>query len=83
MQAKKDKNRGKRPQRGRPKTSTLSKTELGRRRVEKWRKQKRRQENLVPLEVWITKDQRDALKKMGKNVNALAQEAFALLITGK
>jgi hypothetical protein len=79
--------KNKRGKRGRPKVSTLSKSELTKRRVREWRKRERKENNLVAVEVWIPKHQRAALKTMGKetrrNLSALAQKAFALLITGK
>jgi hypothetical protein len=84
MQAKTDRTKGaKQPQRGRPKISNLSQTELTKRRMQRMRERKRGQENLVPVEVWIPKTQRDALQEMGEDLSSLAQKAFSLLITGK
>jgi hypothetical protein len=80
MQAKRTKNKEIKRQRGRPKLTGLSQTELSKLRMQKMRERKRKQKNLVPIEVWITRGQRDALLKTGKDLSALAGEAFYLLI---
>src|SRR6266436_910706 len=66
-------------QRGRPRLSNLTDKEQARLRMERIRK-RRRKENLVPVEVWITKDQRDtSLKKCG-DLSEAARKAFDLLL---
>jgi hypothetical protein len=64
---------------GRPKVSNLSQTELAKHRMRRLRERKRERKNLVPVEVWIPKSQRDILLKTGKDLSAVATEAFALL----
>lgn len=67
-------------QRGRPKISPLSQNELTKLRMRQMRDRKRKQKNLVPVEVWIPKSQRDALLKNGEDLSEAATKAFALLI---
>jgi hypothetical protein len=80
MQAKSSKKKEIKPQRGRPKLSDLSQNELAKLRMREMRNRKRNQKNLVPVEVWIPKTQRDALLKNGEDLSVAATEAFALLI---
>src|SRR6266853_1944626 len=68
-----------RRKRGRPKLSNLSDKEQPRLRMRKIREQ-RRKENLVPVEIWIPKSQRNSLRKQGYDLSAEATKAFALLI---
>jgi hypothetical protein len=79
MQAKSSKNQEIKPQRGRPKLSDLSQTELAKLRMRKMRERKRKQGRLVPVEVWIPEYQRDVLLKNGEDLSTAAKEAFALL----
>src|SRR6266496_1533358 len=66
--------------RGRPRLSNLSDKEQARLQMERIRK-RRRKENLVPVEVWITQNQRDiSLKKCG-DLSEAARNAFDLLLT--
>ncbi len=66
---------------GRPKTSPLSQNELVKLRMRRLRNRKRKYMDLVPVEVWIEKTQRDILLKMYPNdLSAAATKAFALLI---
>ncbi len=62
--------------------SDLSPNELTALRMQKMRRRKK-QKNLVPLDIWIPKSQREALKAVlqkGEDLSAVAIEAFALLI---
>ena len=43
-------------------------------------RKRRRKGNLVPIEVWIPKSQRDSLLKQGYDLSEAATKAFALLI---
>ena len=66
---------------GRPKTSPLSQNELVKLRMRRLRNRKRKYMDLVPVEVWIEKAQRDILLRMYPNdLSAAATQAFALLI---
>jgi len=80
MQAKPAKIRNKTEvKRGRPRLSNLPDNEQARLRMEKIRKRRRR-ENLVPVEVWITRNQRDTVLKNYDDLSKAAREAFDLLL---
>ena len=71
---------------GRPKESRLSQKELIKLRVRRFRERKRRQDNLVLIQVWIPKHQRQLLKsvlRQREDLSTAATEAFALLIEGR
>jgi len=59
--------------------SKRSDKEQARLRMEKIRK-RRRKENLVPVEVWITKNQKDTLLENWEDLSKAAREAFDLLL---
>jgi hypothetical protein len=80
MQAKRLNKQEIKPQRGRPKLSHLSQTELAKLRMREMRNRKRNRQNLVPIEVWIPKSQRDLLLKNGYDLSAAATKAFELFI---
>ena len=71
---------------GRPKESRLSQKELIKLRVRRFRERKRGQDNLVLVQVWIPKHQRQLLKsvlRQTEDLSTAATEAFALLIEGR
>ncbi len=68
--------------RNRRNESDLSPNELTALRMQKMRR-RQRQKNFVPLDIWIPKSQREALKAVlqkDEDLSAAAIEAFALLI---
>ena len=68
---------------GRPKESALSQKQLIKLRVRRLRERKRKQDNLVLVQVWIPKHQRQLLRsvlKKDEDLSAAATEAFELLI---
>ena len=64
--------------RGRPKLTPLSQTEQAKLRMQRMRERKRREE-LVPVEIWIPKKLRDSLIQKGEDVNSVGREAFETL----
>ena len=66
--------------RGRPRLSNLPDKEQARLRMRRIR-ERRREEKLVPIEVWIPKSQREALLNMyPDDLSTAAIKAFTLLI---
>jgi hypothetical protein len=75
MQEKTSASTKEKPQRGRPKTSDLSPKEQVRLRVQKLRERKR-QQKLVPVEIWIPEKLRDWLAQRGEDLSSFAKEAL-------
>jgi hypothetical protein len=68
--------------RNRRNESELSPNKLTALRMQKMRRRKK-QKNFVPVDIWIPKSQREALKAVlqkGEDLSAAAIEAFAFLI---
>ena len=78
MQEQSPENPEKKPSRGRPKLSHLSSLEQAKTRMQKMRERKRDQ-MLVPVEIWIPEPLRDWLLKDGQDLSSFAQEALEAL----